>query len=96
MRLPDAFDPPGHPLETAGIRTDADLRPVAPRNVREPLAENVRIVGSLLAGQRYLRERCGDGVAIASALVASRSLGAHVAALAGPEQRLLASGSRAR
>jgi len=94
--LPDAFDPPGHPLETAGIRTDADLRPVAPRNVREPLAENVRIVGSLLAGQRYLRERCGDGVAIASALVASRSLGAHVAALAGPEHRLLASGSRAR
>jgi glycerol-3-phosphate dehydrogenase subunit B len=64
----DPFDPAGHPLEPAGIRTDAQLRPVAPGAGPggSPLADNVRIAGSLLAGQRYLRERCGDGVALAS------------------------------
>jgi glycerol-3-phosphate dehydrogenase subunit B len=79
--LSDPFDPAGHPLETAGIRTDARLRPVSPRAAGQPdgqgsrpLAENVRIAGSLLAGQRYLRERCGDGVALASATLAAREL----------------------
>ena len=83
--LNDPFDPAGHPLETAGIRTDSRLRPVGPRAVGQsagrpggspdvPLAENVRIAGSLLAGQRYLRERFGDGVALASAALAAREL----------------------
>jgi glycerol-3-phosphate dehydrogenase subunit B len=72
--LGDPFDPAGHPLETAGIRTDSRLRPVAPGAPERPLAENVRIAGSLLAGQRYLRERCGDGVALASAALAAREL----------------------
>ncbi|MFI5200418.1 MAG: hypothetical protein ACHQXL_08615, partial [Candidatus Limnocylindrales bacterium] len=64
----DPFDPGGHPLELAGIRTDAQLRPIAPGAGPggSPLAVNVRIAGSALAGQRYLRERCGDGVALAS------------------------------
>ncbi|HEY7828074.1 MAG TPA: FAD-binding protein [Candidatus Limnocylindrales bacterium] len=64
----DPFDPAGHPLELAGIRTDAQLRPVEPGTGPggSPLAVNVRIAGSALAGQRYLRERCGDGVALAS------------------------------
>ena len=71
--LNDPFDPAGHPLELAGIRTDAALRPVAPGRGRAgpSLAANVRIAGSLLAGQRYLRERCGDGVALASARLAA-------------------------
>lgn len=60
-----ALAPEGHPLEAAGIRTDADLRPVDPSG--EPVLENAAIVGALLAGQRYLAERSGDGVAIASA-----------------------------
>jgi glycerol-3-phosphate dehydrogenase subunit B len=60
----DPFDPAGHPLEAAGIRTNAELRPVD-RKGKVVLA-NVVVVGSLLAGQRYLSERCGDGVAIAS------------------------------
>jgi glycerol-3-phosphate dehydrogenase subunit B len=58
--------PGGHPIALAGIRTDAQLRPVAPAGVR--------IVGSLLAGQRYVDERCGDGVALASAWRAAASL----------------------
>lgn len=69
----DPFEPAGHPLEWAGIRTDAELRPIAPGGeIAGP--RDVRIVGSLLAGQRYLQQRCGDGVAIASGWLA-----AHVA-----------------
>ncbi len=60
----DPFDPAGHPLEAAGIRTDAELHPVDGRG--KVAFDNVAIVGSLLAGQRYLTERCGDGVAVAS------------------------------
>ncbi|HXR26730.1 MAG TPA: hypothetical protein VN771_02605, partial [Candidatus Baltobacteraceae bacterium] len=61
--------PGGHPIALAGIRTDAQLRPVAPlgSTVRRRLPSGVRIVGSLLAGQRFVDERCGDGVALASA-----------------------------
>ena len=67
----DPFDPRGHPVARAGIRTDDELRPVDRRDKR--IYDNVRVVGSLLAGQDWLRERCGDGVAIASAhLVATR------------------------
>lgn len=72
--LADPFDPAGHPLEAAGIRTDVRLRPVAPGALERPLAENVRIAGSLLAGQRFLRQRCGDGVAIASGRLAALEL----------------------
>ncbi len=70
----DAFDPAGHPLEKAGIRTDAELRPVAADGA--PMFDNVRIAGSLLAGQRSIRERCGDGVALASGWHAARALAA--------------------
>jgi glycerol-3-phosphate dehydrogenase subunit B len=72
--LSDPFDPAGQPLESAGVPTDSRLRPVAPGKPRQPLAGNVRIAGSLLAGQRYLRERCGDGVALASGSLAAREL----------------------
>jgi glycerol-3-phosphate dehydrogenase subunit B len=68
----DPFDPAGHPLEAAGIRTDATLRPVD-RKGKVVLA-NVVVVGSLLAGQRYLSERCGDGVAIASGQLAAATI----------------------
>ena len=65
----DAFDPEGHPLESAGIRTDADLRPVDRSG--KPIYSNARVVGSLLAGGR-LRDRCRDGVAVASGRRAAR------------------------
>lgn len=48
-----------HPLEAAGIETDEALAPTE--------LENVRVIGSALAGMHYLTERCGDGVALASA-----------------------------
>jgi glycerol-3-phosphate dehydrogenase subunit B len=70
----DAFDPAGHPLERAGIRTDAELRPVAEDGT--PVFDNVRVAGSLLAGQRSIGERCGDGVALTSGWRTARSLAA--------------------
>jgi glycerol-3-phosphate dehydrogenase subunit B len=68
------FDPQGHPVGAAGIRTDTRLRPVDADG--EIVLKNVAVVGSMLAGMRYLTERCGDGVAIASGLRAAATLGA--------------------
>lgn len=68
----DPFVP--HPLEAAGVEVDAELRP--------PGLENVRVIGSALAGMHYLHERCGDGVALASAHRAAASLAGRRAAAA--------------
>lgn len=69
----DGLDPAGHPIEAAGIRTDAALRPVDPATDRAVLP-NVLVAGALLVGQRALRERCGDGVAVASGWRAANEL----------------------
>ena len=63
-----------HPLETAGIEVDANLAP--------PELENVRVIGSALTGMHYLDERCGDGVALASAHRAAASLASNRAVAA--------------
>lgn len=60
----------GIALESAGIRVDEQLRPVGPGG--EVLYQNVRVIGSALAGMHYLSQRCGDGVAIGSAARAAR------------------------
>ena len=61
-----------HPIEVAGIRTDADLRPIGASGAAE--LANVLVIGSALSGMRYLDERCGDGVALATAHRAARAL----------------------
>ncbi len=66
----DLWGREGVALEAAGIRVDDQLRPVAADG--EVPIENLRVVGSALAGMRYLSERCGDGVAMASAHRAAR------------------------
>jgi glycerol-3-phosphate dehydrogenase subunit B len=63
--LREALPPAGHPIEAAGIRTDHELHPLDPASGRPGIA-NVLVAGALLAGQRALRERSGDGIAIAS------------------------------
>ncbi|MDQ2964775.1 MAG: FAD-dependent oxidoreductase [Chloroflexota bacterium] len=82
----DPFDPAGHPLEAAGIRTDADLRPVDSGG--RVVLDNVVVAGSLIAGQRYLSERCGDGVAIASAHRAAAILAPQAKVTSEREQAL--------
>jgi glycerol-3-phosphate dehydrogenase subunit B len=80
------FPPDGHPLERAGIRTNAALRPVDAGG--RVVLENVVVAGSLLAGMRYLAERCGDGVAIASGMRAAETLaGASERAEVAPPKR---------
>jgi glycerol-3-phosphate dehydrogenase subunit B len=69
---PTPFEPDGHPLERAGVRADAALRPLGRGD--DVALENVVVVGSMLAGQRYLAERCGDGVAITSGFRAASTL----------------------
>jgi glycerol-3-phosphate dehydrogenase subunit B len=72
----DPLDPGSLPIASAGLRTDDALRPIDPaRPTDGPLFDNVRVVGALLAGQRMMIERCGDGVALASAWRAAASLG---------------------
>jgi glycerol-3-phosphate dehydrogenase subunit B len=63
------------PIALAGVRTDGELRPVDPADPGAgPVFDNVRVVGGLLAGQRSLAERCGDGIALASAWRAAASI----------------------
>ncbi|HEV2919675.1 MAG TPA: glycerol-3-phosphate dehydrogenase subunit GlpB, partial [Actinomycetota bacterium] len=54
-----------HPLGGAGVRVDAELRPVAPDG--EPLFANVRCVGGLLAVHDPTTEGSREGVALATA-----------------------------
>jgi glycerol-3-phosphate dehydrogenase subunit B len=61
-----------HPIEAVGIRTDAELRPIGAAGATE--LANVLVIGSALSGMRYLEERCGDGVALATAHRAARAL----------------------
>ena len=71
----DPLDPGSLPITYAGLRTDDALRPLDPARPRDgPLYDNVRVVGGLLAGQRVMVERCGDGIALASAWRAAASL----------------------
>jgi glycerol-3-phosphate dehydrogenase subunit B len=63
-----------HPIETAGIRTDEALRPLDAAG--SAAFENVHVIGSALAGMHYLGERCGDGVALASAYRVAGALAA--------------------
>ena len=63
-----------HPLAAAGVRADAELRPVDAAG--EPVATNVRCVGGLLAGHDPTAEGSREGVALATA--------ARVAALLAP------------
>ena len=76
----DPLDPGSLPIAAAGLRTDESLRPLDPaRPADRPLFDNVRVVGSLLAGQQWMVERCGDGVALASAWRAAASLSGKAA-----------------
>ena len=59
------FDPQGHPINRSGIEVDDRFRPLG--RDREPLNERLFAAGVLLAHQDWIRQRCGAGVAIASA-----------------------------
>jgi glycerol-3-phosphate dehydrogenase subunit B len=54
-----------HPLGAAGVRVDAELRPVGSSG--EPVLTNVRCIGGLLAGHDPTGEGSREGVALATA-----------------------------
>ncbi|ABM28249.1 glycerol-3-phosphate dehydrogenase subunit GlpB [Nitratidesulfovibrio vulgaris] len=64
----DLFDPAGHPVSRAGVVTDSSFRPVDEEG--RVLHEDVRCVGTLLAHQDWMRQKCGVGLAVGSSAVA--------------------------
>lgn len=66
------FDPRGHAINRSGIEIDADFRPLDEKG--NVVAPHLFAAGALLAHQDWIRQRCGAGVAIASAYKAVQSI----------------------
>lgn len=61
----DYFTPDGHPINRAGVEVDRSMR--ALDETGEPVSERLFCAGSLLAHHDWVRQRCGAGIAIATA-----------------------------
>lgn len=61
----DCFDPRGHAINRAGVVVDDDFRPLDTEGA--PVHPRLFAAGAVLAGQDWVRQRCGAGLAIASA-----------------------------
>jgi glycerol-3-phosphate dehydrogenase subunit B len=59
------FDPRGHAVNEAGLLVDPSLRPCGPDG--RALFENLFAAGTILAHHNWVREKCGAGLAIATA-----------------------------
>ena len=59
------FDPRGHLINRSGIEVDAHFHPLDADG--RPINDRLFAAGILLAHQDWIRQRCGAGVAIASA-----------------------------
>ncbi len=68
------FDPRGHQLNRAGVDVDDLFRPLGRDG--KPVSNRLFGAGALLAHQDWVRQRCGAGVAIASAYKAVESASA--------------------
>jgi len=64
----DFLDPAGHAINRAGLATDDDFRPLDATG--RPAWPGLYAVGSILAGQDWMREKCGSGLALGTARVA--------------------------
>ncbi|MDO4612634.1 MAG: glycerol-3-phosphate dehydrogenase subunit GlpB [Actinomycetaceae bacterium] len=60
------------PLFLVGVTTDDAMRPVGTDG--KPVYDNLTVAGSLLAGSTRWEEKSGEGIAIASAWVAARTV----------------------
>lgn len=61
----DFFDVNGHQINQAGLEIDASFRPLDKSG--HPAFENLYAAGSILAHQDWMRQKCGAGLAIATA-----------------------------
>jgi glycerol-3-phosphate dehydrogenase subunit B len=64
--------PSDHPIHYAGVAADHDLRPIDDQG--QPLYENLRVAGRLLAGYNGVCEGSTEGVWIATSQAAVKSL----------------------
>lgn len=64
----DMLDPAGHRVNRSGIAVDRDFRP-SDSNGR-PVYPDLFAAGTILAGQDWMRQKCGSGLAIATAYAA--------------------------
>ena len=55
----------GHPINRSGLATDRHFRPTGIDG--RPIHGNLFAAGSILAGQDWVRQKCGSGLAIATA-----------------------------
>ena len=67
----DFLDPRGHPINSAGLETDDDFRPL--NGSGRPAFKTLFAAGSILAHQDWIRSKCGAGLAIATAYGAINS-----------------------
>lgn len=70
------FDPQGHAINRTGIEVDENFRPLGADG--KPIAKHLFAAGVLLAHQDWISDRCGAGVAIASAYQAVQSIQKHL------------------
>ena len=70
-RRGEFFDPAGHPVSRSGLQTDKEMRPLS--SPGRPV-ENLYAAGTILAHHDWAREKCGAGMAIATAYKAVKSL----------------------
>lgn len=61
----DFLNPAGHPINLAGLQVDDCFRPVDQHG--KPVYPSVFAAGSVLAHQDWVRQKCGSGLAIATA-----------------------------
>ena len=65
------FDRAGHPIHQAGLVVDTLQRPCDAQG--HSIHSNLFAAGSILAHQDWIRQKCGSGLAIASAYAAVRA-----------------------
>ena len=62
------LDPSGHPVNRAGLLTDNQFRPLDLSG--KPAHDMLYAAGSILAHQDWMRQKCGSGLAVATAYAA--------------------------
>lgn len=72
----DLLHPPGHPINRAGVAVDRLFRPVDGNG--RTIYPNLFASGSILAHQDWMRQKCGSGLAIATAYGAVKACRAYL------------------
>jgi glycerol-3-phosphate dehydrogenase subunit B len=67
----DFYDLQGHPINQAGLEVDIKFRPLA--DTGRPADPNLHAAGTILAHQDWMRQKCGSGLALATALAAAEA-----------------------